>query len=75
MNNSSITVGDIVCAFHLASAGWQEATVVTTGVDFNGRFFLVQWHASKELEGPGEAIITLEHISPHSFTGAITIVA
>eukprot|EP00957_Ditylum_brightwellii_P068388 5191625-Ditylum_brightwellii.AAC.1 len=75
MNDSSIAVGDVVRAFHSASAGWQEATVVTTGVDFDGRFFLVQWHASEELEGPGEAIITLEHIAPHSFTGAVTIVA
>eukprot|EP00957_Ditylum_brightwellii_P113667 8666335-Ditylum_brightwellii.AAC.1 len=75
MNNSSIIVGNIVRAFHLTSAGWQEATIVNTGVDFDGRFFLEQWHASKELEGPGEAIITLEHIAPHSFTGDVTIVA
>eukprot|EP00957_Ditylum_brightwellii_P153032 11649265-Ditylum_brightwellii.AAC.1 len=75
MDNYSITVGNVVRVFHSASAGWQEATVVTTGVDFNGQFFLVQWHASEELEGPGEAIITLEHIAPHSFIGVVTIVA
>eukprot|EP00957_Ditylum_brightwellii_P110247 8408716-Ditylum_brightwellii.AAC.1 len=75
MDNTNIIPGAFVHAFYSASAGWVEAIVVTVGCDYNGCFFLFQWHAYDELEHPAEVMVTLNHVFMFTFNGAVTIVA